>query len=259
MAITRQIRVAAAGLGLLLGAVGYGQTTGSALQLTPQEVVLRQDDNTTKAQVVYTTDGEALLRAALPRLPEPNKSIVELVLSYPRQGEHTYWWPRSGGGAYDGATTDVLVNGKTVLRGESQARTFCCGLTLEVFYRYAASKPGAAAKLAENSDDFKRDWFCREINSPGPLDALLRVGMGKKIEKLDDALPGDFVQLWRNGKSGHSVIFVNWLKDASGKKVGFQYWSTQTSTNGIGYASEAFGPAKNQVMTEHFSIARPTI
>lgn len=234
------------------------ETPASALQLTPRPVVLRADDNSTVTQTVYSTDGEAFLKAALPNLPEPNKSIVKLMLEYPTDGTHDYWWPKSGGGGYGGASMDIVLNGKTVLKGEPQKRTFCCGLTLEVFYRYIENKPAVAAKVAADSDKFKGDWFCREINSPGPLDALSGAGIGKKVE-LDDALPGDFVQLWRNGKSGHSVIFVNWIKDASGKRVGVQYWSTQTSTNGIGFASESFGPAKNQMMLEHFSVARPTI
>src|SRR5690606_23844587 len=131
--------------------------------------------------------------------------------------------------------------------------------TLEVFYKYAALKPELAQKIAEAHSKFKRDWFCREINSPGPLDALTAANIGTEIKDLDQALPGDFVQLWRNDKSGHSVIFINWLRDASGQRVGLQYWSTQTSTNGIGFANESFGPAPKQMNPDHFSVARPTI
>lgn len=233
--------------------------TASALALTPKPVKLRADDNSWQTTTLYTTDGPAFLQAALPQLPEPNKSIVQLMLEYPTDGKHTYWWPRAGESSYDGGTTDVILNGKTVMKGEPEARTFCCGLTLEVFYRYAATKPEVAQKLAENSGKFKADWFCREMNSPGPLDAMQAAGIGQKIVDLEQALPGDFVQLWRNGKSGHSVVFVNWIKDASGKRVGLQYWSTQTSTDGIGFASESFGPANNQINADHFTVTRPTI
>jgi hypothetical protein len=247
---------------LLLMAAAAGShaqdTSPSALQLTPRPVLLRADDNSRTTRTVYTTDGPAFLKASVPVLPEPNKSIVELMLEYPTDGTHDYWWPKSGGGGFGGATKDIVLNGKTVLKGEPEKRTFCCGLTLEVFYRYLEDKPAVAAKVAADADKFKGDWFCRELNSPGPLDALLGAGIGKKVE-LDEALPGDFVQLWRNGKSGHSVIFVNWIKDATGKRVGLQYWSTQTSTNGIGFASESFGPAANQINPQHFSVVRPTI
>lgn len=235
------------------------QTTESALALTPRPVVLRADDNSTRAQTLYTTDGPEFLRASLPLLPEPNKSIVQLMLEYPTDGKHTYWWPRSGESSYDGSTTDVILNGEVVMKGEPGARTFCCGLTLEVYYRYIANNPQAVQRITGDSRKFKGDWFCRNINSPGPLDALQATGLGTEVKNLDQALPGDFVQLWRNGKSGHSVIFVNWIKDVTGKKVGLQYWSTQTSTQGIGFASESFGPANNQINPEHFSVARPTI
>jgi hypothetical protein len=241
----------------LSSAVAQSQTSASALQLTPHQVSLRADDNSRTTRTVYTTDGAAFLRAALPSLPEPNKSIVELMLDYPTDGSHTYWWPKTGG--YDGCTTDVVVGGKTVMKGEPGARTFCCGLTLEVFYKYAASKPAVAAQLASNPGKFKGDWFCHNINSPGPLDALSSAKLGKKVTNLEEALPGDFVQLWRNDKSGHSVMFVNWLRDASGKRIGLQYWSTQTSTNGIGFSSEAFGNAPKQINIEHFSLTRPTV
>lgn len=241
------------------GAPLVAQTDQSALSLTPRPVVLRADDNSTRAQTLYTTDGPEFLKASLPLLPEPNRSIVELMLSYPTDGKHTYWWPRSGESSYDGSTTDVVLNGEVVMKGEPGARTFCCGLTLEVYYRSIANKPQAVQKVTADSRKFKGDWFCRNINSPGPLDALKAAGLGTEVKNLDQALPGDFVQLWRNGKSGHSVIFVNWIKDATGKKVGLQYWSTQTSTQGIGFASESFGPAKNQINPEHFSVARPTI
>jgi len=248
-------------IGALLVVAGAGAgvraETTSALQLTPHPVVLRQDDNSTRTQSVYTTDGAAFLQAAVGQLPEPNKSIVRLMLDYPRNGEHSYWWPK--GVSYDGSTTDVIVNGVTMMKGEPGGRTFCCGLTLEVYYRYAALKPALAAKLAADPARFKKDWFCHNINSPGPLDALVAAGAGKHITDLDKALPGDFVQLWRNDKSGHSVIFVNWLKDATGKRIGLQYWSTQISTNGIGFASESFGTAKKQINPNHFSITRPTI
>lgn len=231
--------------------------TTNPLILSPQPVLLRAVDNSRTTTSVYTTDPVPFLNAAQPRLPEPNKSIVNILLSYPRNGQHTYWWPK--GGSYDGSTTDVIVAGKTVMKGESQGRTFCCGLTLEVYYNYAAGNPQLANKLAGIDKQFKRNWFCLKINSPGPLDALSQAGIGAEVTDWEQALPGDFVQLWRNDKSGHSVIFINWLRDATGQRVGLQYWSTQTGTNGIGFSSEAFGTAKKQINPSHFSITRPTI
>jgi hypothetical protein len=199
----------------------------------------------------------AYLREKLPTLPPENARIVEALLKYPRTGVHDYWWPHKGeGGSYDGATTDILLNGARVMRGEPKGRTFCCGLTLEVLYGVMPSKLPDDAKLTTaTAAEFKNLWFCRNFLSPGPEDALVSFGMGKKIEP-DDALPGDFVQLWRNDKSGHSVIFVAWAKDREGKTVGIHYWSTQTATKGIAFAAEAFGTKSKTMDRAHVTFTR---
>jgi hypothetical protein len=47
------------------------------------------------------------------------------------------------------------------------------------------------------------------------------------------------MQLWRTTKSGHSVIFLSWI-EKDGKRIGFNYRSSQGSTAGIGDAAEYF-------------------
>lgn len=199
-----------------------------------------------------------LLNQALPTLPPMNARVVQTLLSYPREGQHTYYWPRSSDGvSYDGATTDVLLNNMVVLRGESKARAFCCGLTLEVFYRVLQEQPNLPATLADtdSANAFKKLWFCRAIDSPGPEDAMLPFGLGEKIPN-DQALPGDFVQLWRANKSGHSVIFIAWARDLTGNAVGLHYWSTQEATNGIGFHTELLGTDDKRIKPEALSVSR---
>lgn len=226
--------------------------------LTTSSLQFSVDKNSTITREVITTDGESYLNSILPKLPEPNRSIVILLLQYPASGQHTYWWPRKGEESYDGSTTDVILNGRIVMRGEQKTRTFCCGLTLEVFYKYLHSQAALTEQIAqENFDEFKRYWFCREIFSPGPLDAMTTYSVGIAVENPEDALPGDFIQIWRQNKSGHSVIFVNWLRDTQGNRVGLQYWSTQPATNGIGFHSELFGTLPKQIIESHVSVARP--
>lgn len=193
----------------------------------------------------------------LPSLPPENARIIEALLKYPRTGVHDYWWPRKGeGGAYDGATTDVLFNGVKVMHGEPKGRSFCCGLTLELLYNVLPTRLPEDSKLTTSTAaEFKKLWFCSKLFSPGPEDALVSFGMGKKIAPKD-ALPGDFVQIWRNDKSGHSVIFIAWVKDRSGKTIGIHYWSTQTSTNGIAFAAEAFGKKYKTMDRPHVSFTR---
>jgi len=231
-------------------AAPYYTTQTLTFSVTPATTITRQ---------LITTTGSQYLASILPILPEPNASIVKLFMKYPSNGTHNYWWPRKGEGHYDGSTTNVVVNGQVVMIGESKARTFCCGLTLEVFYEFLKSNPQLLNRIDGNYDRLKSLWFCKNINSPGPLDAMEATQTGQRIADLEQALPGDFVQLWRANKSGHSVIFVNWLRGAKGERIGIQYWSSQIRTRGIGLNSELFGsvPGLGMVSEEHLSVARP--
>ena len=189
------------------------------------------------------------LTSALPNLPEPNRAIIKNLLEYPRDGRHNYWWPRKGESAYDGSTTDVLLNGLVVMKGEPKGRSFCCGLTLEVFYDVLKSLSGGAERFPNQkaADDFKKLWFCKAIDANGPGDALEAAGMGRVITNPKEVLPGDFVQLWRHSKTGHSVIFVGWAYDKTGRPVGIHYWSTQEGTRGIHFHTELFGNSGKSV------------
>lgn len=198
------------------------------------------------------------LNSTLPTLPSANAEIVKTMLEYPRGTTHAYWWPKKKEVAYDGCTTDIFLNGRRVMRGESKGRTYCCGMTLEVFYRVFGSHPEAQQILSTQSatDQFKRLWFCTGMNSPGPLDALASVGIGRRIINFDDALPGDFVQIWRPNRSGHSVVFVAWARDPGGQVVGIHYWSSNESQKGITFATELFGKKYRSVLRDQLSIAR---
>ncbi|MDK2971562.1 MAG: hypothetical protein PWP23_1317 [Candidatus Sumerlaeota bacterium] len=188
---------------------------------------------------------------AAPELPEFNKMVLDIIATYPTDGTHDYWWPKSGGGGFDGCSMDMYLLGEKVMDGEPQKRTFCCGLTLEVFLRaynaWLEAHPGVdpPVKPADWSD-FQRTWFVLELNGPGPSAALVKYGIGEEVLPAD-VLPGDFVQIWRtkNAKgrvSGHSVIFLEWVRNAEDAIIGFRYWSTQTSTKGVNERVEYFGP-----------------
>jgi hypothetical protein len=204
-------------------------------------------------------------------LPEFNTAILEVMASYPTDGTHDYWWPKSGeGGGYDGASQDVFLQGVKVMDGEPLGRTFCCGLTLEVFAKaydvYTKEHAGGAAPslTPEAWADFQKLWFVLEVNGDGPGSALEKYGLGRTI-KQEEVVAGDFVQIWRYPKkgkkvgSGHSVVFLNWVKDRKGRIKGFRYWSTQKSTKGIHDNTEYFGkpgqPGKIAAENTHWSRA----
>jgi len=177
--------------------------------------------------------------------PPLNAHVLRQIAAYPTDGTHDYWWPRDG--TYDGTTCDLEYAGAVVARGEAKKRTYCCGLTFEVWLRACE----AAAKKAGKEDlrigdldpaglrKLKADWYVATDLRKGPVDALVPRGLGRAIERPADARPGDFVQLWRKNGSGHSVIFIAWERE-NGKIVGIRYWSTQPATNGIGVRIERF-------------------
>lgn len=198
-------------------------------------------------------------------LPPFNQIVLDTIAAYPTDGTHDYWWPKKGEAQYSGASEDLYFQGKKVMTGEPQKRTYCCGLTLEVFLRSyekwleSHGGEGAAAFPASDWSAFQKAWFVEKLNGPGPSAALEKFGLGKEIPAAD-ALPGDFIQIWRTkntkGKvSGHSVIFLNWVKNADGDVVGFRYWSTQPGTKGISDRVEYYGPFGG-MSTEYSTFGR---
>jgi len=191
-----------------------------------------------------TAEGEAL--------PEFNWIVLSLIKEYPTDGTHDYWWPRSGESNYDGCTRDLYYLGKKVMQGEPRKRTYCCGLTLEIFlraYNEWLDRHGgrsAATLSAEDWPEFKKLWFVLELNGPGPSAALEAYQLGRTL-RPEEVLPGDFVQMWRTKNSkgkmtGHSVIFLDWTRDNQGDITGIRYWSSQPGTNGISEREESYGP-----------------
>jgi hypothetical protein len=50
---------------------------------------------------------------------------------------------------------------------------------------------------------------------------------------------------------------VEWITDSGGNIDGFRYWSTQSSTDGIGENEEYFGASGSSVDATYFFAARP--
>lgn len=183
-----------------------------------------------------------------------NHHVLEVLAEYPTDGTHPYHWPKEG--PFDGVTLDLYYQGQLVARSESETlkRTYCCGLTFEIFIRacerYANGRSYRLDGLASwGIKKFKAEWFVALGGRGGPVDALVPKGLGIKVETIEEAQPGDFVQLWRESGSGHSVIFLGTVDG------GIRYWSTQKATNGIGERTELFY-GKNWVKKDELYIAR---
>lgn len=184
------------------------------------------------------------------QIPAFNQVVLEVLSEYPQDGTHDYFWPKGDDPVqYDGATADMLFKGKVVMKGEPKKRTYCCGITLEVFLKSyerwtkTHGEPPEAKLTPESWAKFQRLWFVEKPNGPGPSAALEEYGLGRTVP-FRDTLPGDFVQLWREPKegktvgSGHSVIFLHWLKNEKGEITGMRYWSSNPSTDGISRRDE---------------------
>ncbi len=171
-----------------------------------------------------------------------NEYVLQVLKKYPTNGTHRYYWPK--GGNWAGNTQDLFYRGSLFSKGDPQKRCYCCGLTFEVFLEayesYCQAKGWPFVIKDFSSADLRKlrgQWFGSDGNKKTLLNAVTKNKLGTGIS-LEQAKPGDFVQLWRHSGSGHSVIFISWLRDNEQKIIGIQYWSTQKSTNGVGYNTE---------------------
>ncbi len=203
----------------------------------------------------------ATASTTLPKPGEPlNAFVLDVMRSYPTDGSHGFHWPKSGG--WEGTTQDVVYAGHTLTTGDPQRRSYCCGLTFEVYVRALLAASGGApveGLSAETLHELRLRFFGDSKISPERRRlcqfGLESLELGTSITELDQAKAGDFVQLWRHSGSGHSAIFVNWVwkKDTI---VGLTYWSTQRSTRGIGYHTEEIGPGA--IKRDEVFVARAT-
>ena len=189
-------------------------------------------------------------------LPDPKvfSHLVRKILSgYPADGTHSYWWPRGEAvKGWAGNTRDLRYQGRLFSPGDPKGRCYCCGLTFEVFFRAwrawcrKRKRPFRVDRLDfQGLKAFRAHWF----GSNGDLEcvggAIPAWGLGFSVPPLE-ARPGDFVQFWRiprKGRraSGHSVIFLAWIRDGKNRPRALRYWSTQGATRGIGFRQEPVG------------------
>lgn len=196
----------------------------------------------------------------LPRPGELNDHVLAVMATYPARGQHPYFWPKSG--SWPGNARDLIYGNDVVAKGDPQGRCFCCGLTFEVFlaaWQRWANLEARPWKIAGRTVDgvrkLQKEWFGSKEDPSCVFTAVVGNKLGTRIEDFERALPGDFVQLWRQDGSGHSVVFKSWLR--SGAKItGLRYWSTQKSTQGIGENEERFGSGRKDLDPNRFWLVR---
>lgn len=205
-------------------------------------------------------------RADVPASGELNAYVLEALRAYPTDGTHGYHWPKDEPGApqpWRGNTRTLRYAGQVLAEGDPQGRCHCSGLTFEVFlsawmaWARATGWPERVVDLdLEGLRRLQTQWFGSPQDRSTLRTALVESGLGTQLDDLEQARPGDFVQLWRRDGSGHAAIFLAWERAADGTRAGLRYWSTQKSTNGIGERVERFGDAPHDVKTDEFYLCR---
>jgi hypothetical protein len=181
-----------------------------------------------------------------------NPYVLKVISGYPLDGTYTYhcaWGPWEYD-IYNGVTQDMWFKGMVVAKAypDGSRCSYCCGFTFEVFVR--------AMKLRNiqkglDPDDFNGMTFNDLFNAlqlwyiEGKGDseerAISSYGLGHVVTNFEDVKPGDFVSYSTTPPGGHSVIFIDWLRDENKKIVGFKYFSSNLSgTHGVGYGTTHF-------------------
>lgn len=148
-------------------------------------------------------------------------------------------YDRSWGGS--GTPTEIRHDGERIL-SKAKSGTYCCGFTFTVAMKALEDAKALRGKSVEDVKAFQKAWYGATAETAEKQCALAvqRLGVGREV-KLEDAMAGDFIQIWRKARkpSGHSVLLLGWV-EAGKERLGLTYLSSQGSTDGIGVAVEYF-------------------
>ena len=186
-----------------------------------------------------------------------NPYVMKVISAYPLDGSYPYhcgWTPREYD-LYNGVTEDMWYKGMVVAKAypDGSRCSYCCGFTFEVFIR--AMKLRNVQKGLD-SDDFNgmtfndlfnmlQLWY---IEGKGDCEqrGIVSYGLGRAITDFEQVKPGDFLSYSTTPAGGHSVIFVDWLRDEQKKIVGMKYFSSNLSgSKGVGYGQGKFSDSNN--------------
>lgn len=139
-----------------------------------------------------------------------------------------------------GVPEDIYFKGVKIL--SSNGKTYCSGFTFFVAFSFLKNI-NALDKLGQSDiKKFQRDWYgvTKKTAEKQCVDALINIDKGVEINAIADLQKGDFLQFWRNNKTGHSAIFIDFLYGQGHEIVGIKYISSQKSTDGIAEKTEYF-------------------
>jgi hypothetical protein len=183
--------------------------------------------------------GLALVLAVGPsplQADKPGKDVLAAAQAIPDGG--SYVWTNGSG-----VPRDIRHEGDLILKAQEKG-TYCSGFTFCVAMEAAQERGLLKGKSADAVRQFQKQWYgsTKEAAERQCALAVEQLGIGREVKSLADAQPGDFMQIWRTNKSGHSVLFLDWVR-AGEEVVGIKYRSSQKSTDGVGDRVEYFADA----------------
>jgi len=179
-----------------------------------------------------------LLAVGAPQLraDEPGKDVLAAARAIPDGG--SYVWTNGSG-----VPRDIRHEGELILKAQEKG-TYCSGFTFCVAMQAAEERGLLKGKSADAVRQFQKQWYgsTKEAAERQCALAVEQLGIGREVKSLANAQPGDFMQIWRTNKSGHSVLFLDWVLEGD-QIVGIKYRSSQKSTDGVGDRVEYFDDA----------------
>lgn len=179
-------------------------------------------------------------------LPTPgaalNSHVLARVRLYPAGGSVTMV-PRQRQANSMGVTRDIFYLGEKFWEGDPE-HAHCSGLIFEVYLGacedWSRETTGSARFSLPGVDlnsfrALQRAFYGTDGNERTLVDALVSRGLGIEVLDPEDARPGDLVQFWRLDGTGHSVVFLDWIRDGAQQINGLRFWSIQGG--GIGEAT----------------------
>lgn len=186
-----------------------------------------------------------------------NPYVLKVISGYPLDGTYPYHcgFKTKEYDLYNGVTQDLWYQSKVVAKAypDGSRCSYCCGFTFEVFVRAMKLRNIQKGLDPDNFNgmtfhdlfNLLQLWYI-EGKGDSPQRGIVAYGLGQAITNFEDARPGDFADYSTTPPGGHSIIFIDWLRDSEGKIIGLKYFSSNlSSTHGVGYAEGKFSDANN--------------
>lgn len=164
---------------------------------------------------------------------ELNADVLEDARAIPDGGGYV-WAGESG------SPREIRHGDELIVKAQAKG-SYCSGFTFCVAMETARQRGLLRGKDPAAVRDFQKQWYgsTKEAAERQCALAVETLGIGKEVKPMKAGRPGDFVQIWRTNKSGHSVMLLGWVRDGR-EIVGIRYRSSQKSTDGVGDRTEYF-------------------